>query len=89
MAHVVGEKGQVVIAHEIREKLGIRRGWRTVQRLVDDHVEIHFLPPPHDRSLRGGLKTDVRAWPADAEDWDGIREQAWREGAAGSAADQL
>ena len=43
----------------------------------------------HDRSLRGGLKADVRARPADAEDWEAIREQAWREGAAGSAADGL
>lgn len=46
MPYLVGPKGQVVIAKEIRERLGIRPGWRVIQRLVDDHVELYFLPHP-------------------------------------------
>lgn len=77
MSHVVGEKGQVVIAKEIRERLGIERGWSTVQRLVGDHVELYFLPPPHARSLKGSLKPHVRDRPRDPEDWTRIRQAAW------------
>lgn len=40
VAHVVGHKGQVVIAKEIRDSLGIGPGWVALQRVVDDHVEI-------------------------------------------------
>ncbi len=45
MTSSVGTQGQVVIDEAIRDALGIVPGWVTVQRLVDDHVEIHFLPP--------------------------------------------
>ena len=45
MAHVVGFKGQVVIAKEIRDQLRIEPGWLALQRLVNDHVEVYFLPP--------------------------------------------
>ena len=46
MAHFVGPKGQIVIAKEIRERLGVAPGWLTIQRLVDDHVEVYFLQGP-------------------------------------------
>ena len=46
MTSLVGRKGQVVIAKEIRDRLGIEPGWVAVQRMVEGHVEIHFLPPP-------------------------------------------
>ena len=42
----------MVINKEIRKKLGIEPGWLALQRIVDDHVEIYFLPPEHNRSLR-------------------------------------
>ena len=77
MTHVVGGKGQVVIAKEIRDRLGVEPGWSTVQRLVGDHVEIHFVPPGHRRSLHGALTEHVARRPADGEDWARIREQAW------------
>lgn len=51
MRHIVGAKGQVVIEKEIRDRLGIEPGWTTVQHIVDDHVEIYFVPPRHSRSL--------------------------------------
>lgn len=53
--HRVGPKGQVVIEKSLRERLGVARGWQTIQRLVDDHVEIYFVQPKHDRSLFGFL----------------------------------
>ena len=34
--HKVGSKGQVVIAKEIRDELGIQPGWLALQRVVDD-----------------------------------------------------
>ncbi len=78
MAYKVSPKGQVVIAREIREKLGVKPGWIAVQRLVGDHVEIYFLPPPHRRSLRGVLKNRVQARvPPDR--WEEAREKAWQE----------
>jgi AbrB family looped-hinge helix DNA binding protein len=56
----VGPKGQVVISKPTRERLGIEAGWEAVERVVDDHVEIRFLPPPHDRSLKGSLAGKIR-----------------------------
>ena len=62
MKRKVGSRGEVIIAKDIRDRLGIEPGWVALQRLVDDHVEIHFLPPEHNRSLRGALSqyTTVR-----------------------------
>jgi AbrB family looped-hinge helix DNA binding protein len=56
----VGPKGQVVISKPTRERLGIEAGWEALERVVDDHVEIRFLPPPHDRSLKGSLAGKIR-----------------------------
>jgi AbrB family looped-hinge helix DNA binding protein len=72
MAHVVGPKGQVVIEKEIREQLGIAPGWKAIQRRVDDHVEIHFVPPAHKRSLGGILKPyiDPSTFPVTDADLD-------------------
>ncbi|HLI50837.1 MAG TPA: AbrB/MazE/SpoVT family DNA-binding domain-containing protein [Thermomicrobiaceae bacterium] len=62
MASKVGTKGQIVIAKEIRDELGIEPGWTAFQQIVDDHVEIYFLPPRHNRSLYGILadKSNIR-----------------------------
>ncbi len=81
MAYVVGSKGQVVIAKEIRDRLGIGPGWVALQRVADDHVEIYFLPPDHNESLKGSLAAYVRRDVAH-EDWDQARERAWRDAAA-------
>ncbi|MGH2354046.1 MAG: AbrB/MazE/SpoVT family DNA-binding domain-containing protein, partial [Chloroflexota bacterium] len=78
MTTKVGPKGQVVIEKEIRDKLGVEPGSLAVQRLVDDHVEIRFLPPVrlHNRSLLGILRpySDVTVPP---EEWQAAREKAW------------
>jgi len=76
LANVVGTKGQVVIAKEIRDKLGIGPGWITIQRVVDDHVEIVFLPPEHRESLKGSLAPHIKARVAPAE-WRPARECGW------------
>lgn len=84
MVHVVGSKGQIVITKEIREKLGVKPGWWALQYLVDDHIEVYFVPPEHNESLAGVLApyTDVTVESGKA--WDEAREQAWREAAEDS-----
>lgn len=79
MAHVVGAKGQVVISKEIRERLGVEPGWIAIQRLVDDHVEVYFIPPEHRKSLKGSLAVYLRARVSPGEEWDRAREAAWNE----------
>lgn len=78
MATTVGPKGQVVIEKEIRERLGIQPGAMAIQRVVEDHVEIRFVPPPHGRSLRGLLQPYLRR-PIPPAEWDAAREEAWAE----------
>ena len=78
MAHVVGPKGQIVIAKEIRERLCVAPGWLTIQRLVDDHVEVYFLPPEHNRSLKGSLSGHLKVRIPPGAEWDKAREAAWK-----------
>jgi AbrB family looped-hinge helix DNA binding protein len=62
MGHRIGPKGQVVIAKEIRDELGIGPGWETIQRVIDGRVELSFLPPAVTESRMGSLSryTNVR-----------------------------
>ena len=87
MAYLVGEKGQIVIDRRIRERLGIERGWQAIQRLVDEHVEIHFLPPEHDRSLAGCLAPYVKRTCPDEESLELACEAAWAAAARRRMAD--
>ena len=80
MPNIVGTKGQVVIAKEIRDKLGIGPGWITIQRAVDDHVEIVFLPPEHRQSLKGSLAPHIKTRVPPAE-WPRARETGWHDAA--------
>ena len=90
MAYRVGHKGQVIIQKEIRDTLGVQPGWMAIQQLVDDHVEIYFVPPEHNESLAGILAphTSVRLPDEDAlrAARDRAREEAaierWRRGEA-------
>ncbi len=77
MGRKVGSKGQVVIYKEYRDKLGVKPGWTALQLLVDDHVEIYFLPPPSNESLAGSLAKYAKARIETQEDWDRAREMAW------------
>ena len=73
----VGDKGEIVIEKELREQLGIRPGWIAMQRLVDNRIEIQFIPPEHDKSLKGSLAEYVKKSIAPGEEWDEAREAAW------------
>lgn len=77
MEYLVGAKGQVVIAKGIRDCLGVEPGWIAVQRLVDDHVELHFVPPPHRRSLKGILGPHLKRTVAAGTAWEEETERAW------------
>lgn len=75
-AYHVGQKGQIVIAKEIRDRLGVKPGWTALQRVVDGHLEVHFMPPPHRRSLKGVLAPYIKNRIGD-RDWNEVREEAW------------
>ena len=77
MNYKVGLKGQVVIAKEIREQLGVQPGWGTVQEVVDDHVEVYFLQPEHRRSLLGVLRPYLQRSLPTEEALDQARAEAW------------
>ena len=79
MKYLVGAKGQVVIAKEVRERLGVEPGWLALQRVVGVHVEMYFLPPEHRRSLKASLAEHIKAHAAAGKQWDEAREAAWRQ----------
>ncbi|MSQ14773.1 MAG: AbrB family transcriptional regulator [Dehalococcoidia bacterium] len=81
MSYIVGPKGQVVIAKEFRDKLAVKSGWTALQRLVEDHVEIYFLPPPHRKSLKGSLSKYTNISISPGEEWEKAREVAWNKAA--------
>lgn len=88
MAHKVGSKGQVVIAKEIRDLLGVEPGWQAIQIPTDDHVKLYFVPPPHNRSLAGCLAKYVNPGTSlTADRWDEARQAAWDEAARGEFGD--
>jgi bifunctional DNA-binding transcriptional regulator/antitoxin component of YhaV-PrlF toxin-antitoxin module len=74
---LVGPKGQIVIAKQIRDNLGVKPGWVALQRLVEDRVEIYFLPPEHRQSLLGSLKNHLRTQVGTGVQWESAREAAW------------
>ena len=80
MTNVVGAEGQVVIAKQIRDQLGIGPGWVAIQRAVDDRVEMVFLPPEHRESLKGSLAFQIKA-SVPADEWPRVRERGWDEAA--------
>ena len=80
VGYKVGDKGQVVISKSIRTSLGIAPGWTAIQRLVGDHVEMRFVPPEHNRSLKGSLSSYVKS-PLSADELRDAKENVWREAA--------
>ena len=88
MAYTVGRKGQIVIAKELREQLGVQSGWIALQRLVQDHIEISFLPPPHHESLKGSLSQYLERTVAPGDAWESAREAAWQAAAQEKEAPQ-
>jgi hypothetical protein len=81
MVHVVGPKGQVVIAKEIRDHLGVEAGWIALQRLEGDHLEVYFVPPQHRKSLKGQLAKHIRKPVAPGQNWEKARDISWEKAA--------
>lgn len=79
MSHVVGIKGQIVIAKEIRDRLGVEPGWIALQRLVGDHVEVYLIPPEHRNSIKGSLAQYINISVAPGQIWDNARDAAWEQ----------
>lgn len=77
MAYLVGAKGQIVVAKKLRDRLGVKPGWIALQRLAGDHIEVRFLPPEHEASLKGSLAPHIRTH-VPPEAWDAARERAWK-----------
>ena len=77
MASIVGARGEITLDKDLREELGVGPGWRAVQRRAGSGIEVHFLPPRHQRSLKGVL-ADVNGphFPTEDALWDAT-ERAW------------
>ena len=82
MSKLVGTKGQVTIEKEIREALGVRPGWRAIQRRVGHQVVISFRPPKHRESLLGLLGDPQGPRLASSAEFRAAVERAWDEAAA-------
>ena len=85
MSTLVGTKGQVTISKEIREALGVRPGWRAIQRVEGNQVVMTFLPPKHRESLKGILAnattvripTDKALQEAIGQAWGDAMKEKW------------
>lgn len=77
MTTKVGPKGQIVISKEIHDRFGIQTGWQALQRVSGDHVEIYFLPPEHNKSLKGSLSRYTKVKITTDREWTEAREKAW------------
>lgn len=77
MASRVGERGQITIEKAIREELSIYAGDETIQRIEEGRIVIDVVPGRHRRSLAGTLRDKVGRTPED-EDWESLRDAAWR-----------
>ena len=73
----VGQNGEMYIRKELMEDLGIGPDWIVLQRVVNNKLEVEFMPPEHKESL-AGILSDFKGpgIPEDA-DWGKVREEAW------------
>jgi len=76
VASILGSRRQITIEKPIRDALGLEPGSIAIQRRVDDHLEVHFFPPEHDRPLRGILASATNR-SLKPEEWDEVRAKAW------------
>ena len=74
----VGEKGEIVIGEDLREKLGIGPGWRAYQFLEEGYLKIYFRPPDDGKPLAGSLSKNLKKKVAPGNEWDEAREYAWK-----------
>ena len=75
MTNKVGERYQITIDKAVRERLGVQPGDLAFERIEDGLLIVEFLPPAHDRSLRGILRRE--ALPPGSTDSAAEKEAAW------------
>lgn len=75
MASQVSTRGQITIDRAVRKELGVEPGLVAVQVVVEDHLEVYFVPAPHRRSLFASLPP---MHPAAINDWGAVEERAAR-----------
>ncbi len=73
MASRVSSRGQITLDAAARRALTVQAGMVAVQLVVDDHLEVYFVPAPHRRSLFGILPPQT---PVTEDDWEAIEEGA-------------
>lgn len=57
--------------------MGVESGWLAFQRLVDDHMEVYFLPPEHKKSLKGSLAQHIKVSVAPGRERDAAGNIPW------------
>ena len=55
MAPRVNSRGHIALATPARRAMTVQPGMVAVQVVVDDHLEVYFVPASHRRSLFGIL----------------------------------
>jgi len=65
----VGDRYQIVIERDVRNRLGVRPGDRAVETIENGRLVVTFLPAPHRRSVAGRL-----AGPGGIEDFSDYRD---------------
>ena len=73
----VGERGQITIEKQVREKLGIKPRDIAIQHVEDGRLVVTFVKryEPHMRSLAGILGPPPRL-PDPSKSWDELVEEA-------------
>ena len=88
MSSLVGTRGRITIDKEIRDRLGLKPGWRVFQRIEGDTVVLEFHAPRGRRSPAGILtgkatrtfETDEELYAAIEESWDVVAQEVERVG---------
>ncbi len=73
MGSRVSSRGQITIDREARHALAVKPGMTAVQVVVDDHLEVCFIPAPHRRSSFGSLPPRERVG---VTDWNAVEKAA-------------
>jgi AbrB family looped-hinge helix DNA binding protein len=83
MSSLVGTRGRITIDKEIRQRLGLKPGWRVFQRIEGNTVVLEFSAPRHQRSSSGLLsgktyrtfQTDDDLYAAIEDSWELIAQE--------------
>jgi hypothetical protein len=73
MTTQVSSRSQITIDPQARRALSVEPGMEAVQIVVDNHLEVYFIPARHRESVFGVLPPEE---PISSDDWGEIRERA-------------